>query len=70
MKLRMTREEFVRRRWRNWQDRERVYDYLAERRGSARVTLEEIWRLFPHDPDKPLVDRIPTFKRWIKQLLD
>ena len=68
MKLKQTEEQFVRRGPGAW-ERQKVYDYLANRSGDTPVAFGEIYSLFPWNPyDSINHVSEATVKNWFKKL--
>lgn len=68
MKLKQTEEQFVRRGRGVW-ERQKVYDYLANRHGDTPVAFSEIYGLFPWSPYDSINHVCEsTVKNWFKAL--
>ena len=68
MKLKQTEEQFVRRGRGVW-ERQKVYDYLANRHGDTPVAFSEIYGLFPWNPYDSINHVCEsTVKNWFKAL--
>ena len=68
MKLKQTEEQFVRRGRGTW-ERQKVYDYLANRHGDTPVAFSEIYGLFPWNPYDSINHVCEsTVKNWFKKL--